>query len=158
MRSFEHEVVASARSRIGLPSWNHYLPTDRCQRGQISVDSCMNAGLDERGFDCAGLAIVALSEAMGVEISEWPRGLRHVAQMHRLVEPKQPEPGDIIITHMLPGVDADKVFHAGIFSRVGGAAIHANGKTGLVNETYFDLSALTFRVITARQLAELASR
>lgn len=93
----------------------------------------METGLADTGYDCSGLIVAAMAEALEIRINDWPRDLRHVFQMARLEEDIHPQPGDIVIFYMEPPEGRKQRTHAGVFV-ADNYYIHADGYTGSVRE------------------------
>ena len=128
MSEFGGEVLESARRRVGMPFRHHFKPDNTCEGGQITVDSCMERGMDPSGYDCSGLVIASISDVLAVDPREWPRDLRHTKQLDALAAVQDFEPGDILMHHSSNGR-----IHMSIATgeREG---IHASGVTKLVEE------------------------
>lgn len=79
---FGLEVSRAARSYIGQSFVNHAAIV-HCGSRARTYPGCMDIGLGPEGFDCSGLVIRAMSDAMGVHETDWAFGIRHVFQMAR---------------------------------------------------------------------------
>lgn len=123
------EVLESARQKIGEPFRHHFKPTNMCEGGRLTVDNCMERGMDSTGYDCSGLAIASLCEVLHLELSQWPRDLRHAQQIAELAVDDEPQPGDLRLYYSSKGR-----IHIGIATE-SAEAIHANGLTNVVKES-----------------------
>lgn len=97
MSKFSAELVKAARFRLERPFYDHYEDGDDCHHGRVTRPSCMARGLDDRGYDCSGLAIACLSDVLGIEVRRWPSRFRHLTQLARIAVNAAPEASDIVI-------------------------------------------------------------
>ena len=73
-------VAAAATEYVGSPYVSH-ADAVRCGAQLKTYPACMESSLDERGFDCSGLVIRAISDVIRLQPDEWAEDVRHVAQM-----------------------------------------------------------------------------
>lgn len=91
-----HErVVTEARTLVGEPFRHHFKPVNNCEGGLITVDECMERGMDAEGYDCSGLVIVSICRVLDIPTNTWPRELRHTKQLIELASNTLGSPGDI---------------------------------------------------------------
>lgn len=129
MSELGDELITAARVRIGQPFRHHYKP-DVCQSGRITTDTCMENGMDNRGYDCSGLVIASICDVLGVEATTWSRDFRHVRQLDLGQCEGICRPGNILLYF---GEEFSRA-HVSI-ATLGGRAIHASGKTKNIKET-----------------------
>jgi cell wall-associated NlpC family hydrolase len=98
IEEINERVVEAARSRVGKPYRNHFKPNE-CSYGYEVNDGCWTHGLDDAGYDCSGLVIASICDAIDLSLDKWPRNLRHIAQFYSAaaVEGTDPEQGDIVV-------------------------------------------------------------
>lgn len=151
------QIIDNARSRIGAPFQSHFEPKDLCNFGYDTVDSCMERGMDERGYDCSGLVIASLCDVLEIATNSWPRELRHPQQLMSLATDEGHEPGDMRVfisqkgrPHVAITVTEHRAIHAG---GVGGAGVV---REGLVRGR--DGQAVTSRTIALGSLVSLLSQ
>ena len=145
-------VITSARTKIGQPFRNHFKPVDRCEHGWATVDYCMTVGMDASGYDCSGLVLASICEALGQPVSEWNRNYRHLRQMERLAKSDaQPDIGDILIFH--PENDIETWVHIGIAATLE-STIHADGIDKRVKESATHEISNRFSVVRLEKLVE----
>ena len=131
MDNYGSEIVAAARARIGAPFRHHFKPENICGGGTVTVDACMERGLDSIGYDCSGLVISSLCDILGIRPQQWSRNYRHAKQLEKLAEPKRPTEGDVLLFYP---IHADRTRrHIGIFVTEQ-CTIHASGLLGQVDE------------------------
>jgi cell wall-associated NlpC family hydrolase len=128
MSELGNEVVKAARLRLGKPFRHHYEP-DLCGGGKITTDTCMENGMDNRGYDCSGLVIASFCEVYGIKPEQWPQELRHVRQLDPHQVGGSCRPGDVLLYF---GTEFSRA-HTSI-AILGGRAIHASGKSKRVEE------------------------
>lgn len=128
MSEFGGEVIESARGRVGAPFRHHYKPENLCDGGRITVDTCMERGMDSSGYDCSGLVIASICDVLAIDAGTWPRHLRHTKQLEALALEQDFEAGDILLHHSKNGRT-----HMSIATGQG-ESIHASGVTKLVEE------------------------
>lgn len=155
MSDFSAEVINAARARIGTPFREHFTP-DLCEKGTVTVDACMDSGFDRRGYDCSGLIIASICDVVGVALQDWPREFRHNRQMVRLMG-ALPEAEDL--TFLIGEEDlsdgrldtSPRSIHGGI--RVAhDRYIHANGFTGVVEESPFNPGGKQYHALSYKTL------
>ena len=97
MNSFRPELLKSVQSKLGMPFAEHFQPNE-CQGGVLTLDSCMEKGLDaQRGYDCSGLIIASLCEVLEISTAQWPHEFRHAVQMRAVATGgTQPKRGDVV--------------------------------------------------------------
>jgi cell wall-associated NlpC family hydrolase len=131
--NFGHKIVKAGRSRVGKPFQNHFKPDNLCDSGTFTLDSCINRGMSDEGYDCSGFIIACVAEAFGTDSACWPAELRHVSQMQPLCGEYPASEGDILVYYP-ELIDGKKTrTHIGIYVAEG-IALHANGMTGVVDE------------------------
>jgi len=148
--STNHEVVAAARAHKGKPFRHHFKPENLCDNGRKTVDSCMERGMDDDGFDCSGLVIASLCEVLKINAREWPRELRHVRQLTEYEERTRSKIGDIAIFYF---TNSSRL-HTGILTN-DRTAIHASGISGEVEENKVLGEIARVGIIPAEKLLEI---
>ncbi|HSW91663.1 MAG TPA: NlpC/P60 family protein [Candidatus Saccharimonadales bacterium] len=150
MSELGNEIAKSAEARIGRPFRHHFKPVNLCEGGKRTVDECMERGMDDlEGYDCSGLVIASLCEALHISTSQWPRELRHTQQLAELAVDKEFEPGDIRLYY-----SHNNRIHLGIATSTE-QAIHASGLTNAVERSIVVDPSGSFeatRVIAAQSL------
>jgi hypothetical protein len=141
MSELRDEVLRRARQYLDAPFRHHYKPDNVCNYGRRTIDSCMEYGMDSAGFDCSGLAIASLCDVLAISPREWPRELRHTAQLRSLETEEEHEPGDWKLfyntknqTHLGVATETDEV-------------VHASGITKIVEEGIVEDASGSFRAI-----------
>jgi cell wall-associated NlpC family hydrolase len=123
-------VLEAARSRHGQPFEHHFSPLNLCMGGQITLPGCMERGLGENGYDCSGLIVASVCEALDADRRQWNPLYRHLFQIACLEREQPPTSGDIVIFH--PSTFSRDAAHMGLWlddERV----VHASGRDpGLV--------------------------
>ena len=142
-------IVDAARSRVGLTFRHHFKPENLCEYGSITVDACMSKGMDDDGYDCSGLVIASVCEAMGAETSSWPANYRHLNQLKSLEQSSEPEPGDVLLFYHKPPRT-----HMGIFV-VRNIVIHASGISEVVEEGKVEGDIERIGIIPVKRLLEI---
>lgn len=117
------EVIGAARQRLDTPFTHHFIP-DICQHGEVTNELCMQKGLGLEGYDCSGLVIASVCDAVGIKPHDWPTELRHARQMASLGQEIPPESGDIVLFAEDDGHDW-QIGHVGIHV-AGDQFIHAS--------------------------------
>lgn len=128
MSELGREVVESARSRIEMPFRHHFKPINLCENGRLTVDECMERGMDPQGYDCSGLAIASLCEVLGISTAGWPREFRHTQQLAELATDEESRPGDFRLYY-----SAGNRIHLGVATSAQ-EVVHASGLTKVVEE------------------------
>lgn len=125
------QFVAAAERRIGEPFIHHFVPSDTCNSGSITYPDCMTRGLglDEKGYDCSGLVVASLCEALDITLAEYPPALRHVRQMAHAVprSTRFAQAGDVFLKLKATGA------HAFIYDG-NESIIHANSESAVVEK------------------------
>jgi hypothetical protein len=62
------EILSSGILELGSPFQHHYAPANMCKGGRLTTDSFMERGLDKRGYDCSGLVIQSICDAIGIGV------------------------------------------------------------------------------------------
>jgi cell wall-associated NlpC family hydrolase len=79
MSELGSQVLDYARGQLEAPFRDHQAGVT-CEGGRITQDNCMERGMDRvEGYDCSGIVVASLREVLGY--TQWPRELRHAAQM-----------------------------------------------------------------------------
>lgn len=154
MSNYGSEIVGAARSRIGVPFRHHFKPRDLCEGGGITVDSCMERGLDSDGYDCSGLVVASLCDVLGISTSEWPHNFRHVKQLERLIAESDLTFGDVLLFDSETEHGIPRRTHIGIFV-ARQCVVHASGLNGVVEEGKVEGDITDIRVIPSSALMEL---
>jgi cell wall-associated NlpC family hydrolase len=129
MSKVSEEIVDAAQTRLGLPFKHHFKPENLCEFGQITINSCMDKGMDDDGYDCSGLVIASICDVIGIEASNWPADYRHLHQLKSLEEENlEPNSGDVLLFYQKPPRT-----HMGIFI-TRKTVIHASGISRLVEK------------------------
>ncbi len=76
---FGGELFAAAEQYVGRPYVSHAAIVQCGARK--TRPACMELGLDEHGFDCAGIIIRAASDVLGYHDTDWAWNIRHTAQI-----------------------------------------------------------------------------
>lgn len=149
MNTLGQEVFNNATKRIGEPFRHHFRPINVCEGGTITVDECMERGMVDR-YDCSGLAIASLCEALGLNPTRWPRELRHTQQLATLPQKDECEPGDFKLYYL-----GDNKIHIGVATD-SEEAIHASGLTGIVERSVVINPKGEFEMVRAIAIDSLA--
>ncbi|HSX28384.1 MAG TPA: NlpC/P60 family protein [Candidatus Saccharimonadales bacterium] len=153
MSRLGERIIASAQQQVGAPFEHHFKPQNLCDGGRVTVDACMERGMDpESGFDCSGLTIASFAIVMGLATADWPQDLRHTKQLEAFAVAVPAEPGDVCLYYSANGRT-----HAGI-AVTATTAIHASGVTkrveqGEVTDMYGDF--VVIKSISAAALRQL---
>jgi len=147
------EIIRAAEAEMGYPFLFHHKPIDFCHGGTITVDSCMEKGLDRSGYDCTGLIIKSLCNVIGRDTDTWPPKLRHGSQLKALASDKAPSLGDILLIESTNEQGRRFTTHAGIYVTEH-TVIHANGQTRIVDKEPTMGITTEIRVVEASQLIE----
>lgn len=133
MSEMGNELVKAARHELGRPFRHHHKP-NVCEGGHITLDSCMENGMDPRGYDCTGLVVASLCSVLGIEASRWPRDYRHSNQLHGFADDVDPDFGDILLIESQSDSGYQYMTHAAV--QLGpDQVLHANGRTKVVDES-----------------------
>lgn len=133
MSELNQEILRAAEVKIGSPFRHHYKP-NLCQGGRITINACMEYGMDDTGYDCSGLVIRSLCDALGISHEEWPMQLRHSYQLNSFASEQSAQPGDIALIESISANGYRYNTHMGI--QVGGdTLIHASGKSRIVEHS-----------------------
>ncbi|MGF7228502.1 MAG: NlpC/P60 family protein [Candidatus Saccharibacteria bacterium] len=157
MSSLNHELVTAARHELGRPFRHHIKPVNFCDFGRFTVDQCMQQGMDsEGGFDCVGLVIASICRLNGTSVRDWPREYRH--KLHEFEVDKEPEFGDVLLIES-NSIRTGRPYgtHMGIYIEPS-VVLHANGKSGFVDEGLVAGIITDIKVADVSALCELALR
>ncbi len=75
--TFERELLAAARGRLGKPFRHHFKLNNDCQFGTLPLLPCMEVGMDDSGYDCSGIVIASTCDVLGIPTKDWPTSYRH---------------------------------------------------------------------------------
>jgi hypothetical protein len=131
-------TISCARKNLGAPFAHHFKPSNGCDGGRVTLDSCMLKGLDRySGFDCSGLIIISICDALMMDLSQWPHKLRHTQQIVKLASEGNGKSGDIRLY-----TSYNERIHIGLATGPD-TAIHASGvsqkvEEGIVTDKYGD--------------------
>lgn len=153
MSVFGVEVVEAARSHVGEPFRHHFEP-DICEGGAVTLDSCMERGMDSAGFDCSGLVIASVCDVLDIQPEEWPRDYRHIRQFEALADDQPTLPGDVLLIDSRTESGRQHRTHVGIVSGPE-TIIHANGLTAIVEEGWTEEIVTGVRSLPILTLASL---
>ncbi len=148
------EIVKAARTRIGVPFRHHFKPYNLCEGGIVTVDACMERGMDGESYDCSGLVIASLCDVLGILPEQWPRDYRHVNQLEELAETKRPDVGDVLLFFPEPVANKPRRTHIGIFATEQ-STIHASGISNYVEEGQVEGVFREIKVVPSFVLAGL---
>lgn len=115
---FGVEVALAVSQYVGQRSIRHQRYSD-CQLDS-TLPECMTIGMEPNGFDCSGLVIRSICDALGKKPTDWNPDLRHVRQMAKEMDHtmfSRPELGDIALFGAFVGGENQShltVTHAGI--------------------------------------------
>ena len=147
------EVVGAARRRIDHPFRHHFKPVDGCQHGRSTQAQCMEVGIDSRGYDCSGLVIASICDALGQAVAHWSWDYRHLRQIEPLGRAGVARTiGDIIIFY--PENNTETWTHMGIIASAT-STIHADGINKLVAESLTNGISTNCKIVA---LADLLRR
>lgn len=121
-------MVHAARLKVGRPFRHHFKPENLCEGGATTVTACMEHGLDDEGYDCSGLAIASICEALGIGVERWPQDFRHTKQLASLAIRALAKPGDLRVY-----LSSNQRMHLGI-AISDTEDIHASGVAEVVEE------------------------
>jgi hypothetical protein len=147
-------LVEAARNRIDAPFRHHYKPENPCDYGAYTAVACMEAGLDDRGYDCSGFIIASLCETLEIAVSDWPREYRHVRQLEVFAEDIPPVEGDAVVFRAHHG--RPDAAHIGIHV-TDHTVLHASGVAKKVVEGSAKAHFGRVAVISLPRLVELVS-
>jgi cell wall-associated NlpC family hydrolase len=145
---YSEAVIEVASGFKGIDFRHHFRPDNICDDGYLTLDSCMERGLDENGFDCSGLVIASICRAIDLPTSSWDRNFRHLSQLRELQEDIPAHPGDALVFHYYD--------HIGIMSS-DRSFIHSSGLSKKVEETVLKGAYATYQTIPLARLAILSS-
>lgn len=155
MGELGEEVIKSARARIEMPFRHHFKPVNLCESGRLTVEKCMERGMDPQGYDCSGLAIASLCEVLDVSPAEWPREDRHTQQLAKLATNEGGNQGDFRLYY-----SSGNRIHLGVVTSAQ-EVIHASGLTKVVEEGIVTDPSGSFeavRAIAVESLVKLLKR
>jgi len=134
MPSQKEQLVVVGREKLGLPFLHHFKP-NACKGGLLVLDSCLESGLDSRGFDCTGFVLASLCEVLDVKQNSWIREFRHNYQLEKFADKDEAEYGDVLLIESYSEITGRPyITHTGVYVSIG-QLIHANGKTGIIDES-----------------------
>lgn len=129
MNTTGNQLVAEMQSHIGAPFRHHFKPENLCNGGRITVNACMERGMDSvGGFDCSGLVIASMSRILQIDPTAWPRALRHTQQFAAHATEKPFEPGDVTFY-----ISGNGLIHMGV-AATPQESIHASGISKMVEQ------------------------
>ncbi|HJP96083.1 MAG TPA: hypothetical protein VJ843_01795 [Candidatus Saccharimonadales bacterium] len=131
MSQLGDRLIAEARSHIGAPFRHHFRPENLCAGGTITLDQCMEQGVDPTGYDCSGLVVASMCRVLGLQPGAWPRHLRHSVQLQQHATEKIFAPGDIQFYYYENGG-----VHSSIATTSPDVSVYASGRTRLVEEGF----------------------
>lgn len=155
MDKMGNELIKAARYELGRPFRHHFKPENLCDDGRITIDQCMERGMDGEGYDCMGLVIASICNVLGVSAHDWPREYRHSLQMHVLATDKLPDFGDVLLIESKSKGGYQLVTHMGLYIEYG-RVLHANGKTKVVDESEVAGIVTDIKAVDMKALADLA--
>ena len=126
-------LMYAAEAKVGAPFRHHYKP-NKCEGGRITIESCMEYGMDNLGYDCSGLVIRSLCDVIGINPKDWPMEFRHSYQLNSFASSDPVQTGDITLIESQSKDGYRYNTHMGIQSD-GDALIHASGKSQLVERS-----------------------
>ena len=126
------ELVAAARHELGRPFRHHFKPNE-CSGGLETLDECMENGMDSRGYDCMGLVIASVCKINNVSPRSWPKQYRHSLQLNQFATDNNPAFGDVLLIESTSEEGRPYMTHMG-FYLAPNRVLHANGRTGIVDE------------------------
>ena len=133
MSNYSSEIIEAARLRVGSVFRHHFKPQDLCENGTITINTCMERGMDSVGYDCSGLVIASLCEVLNLNPQQWPKEYRHLNHLKELEESTDPNEGDILLFYPELTKYSPRGTHMGIFVAEH-CVIHASGLSGFVEE------------------------
>jgi cell wall-associated NlpC family hydrolase len=115
----------------------------------------MEVGMDDGGYDCSGLVIASICEALGLNASNWNRDYRHLRQIERLAKDGiVPNIGDILVFY--PENETETWTHMGIMATAS-STIHADGIHKQVVESPTEEISTNYKVVPLQLLIEHSS-
>ncbi len=155
MSNLNQELLIVAEENIGRPFRHHFKP-NLCNGGWETIDTCMEAGMDQNGFDCMGLVIYSLCKVLDIDSTNWPRELRHSLQLRALAHDRSHlRYGDILLIESLSPENRPYMTHMGFYEDAS-TIIHASGISGVVERT--PISSLMITELTVLNTDELIGR
>lgn len=133
IHKLRHGLLSAAEAKVGTPFRHHYKP-NMCEGGRITVESCMEYGLYDSGYDCSGLVIRSLCDVIGMDPKTWPMKFRHSYQLNSFAGSNSVRTGDIALIESQSKDGYRYNTHMGIQSE-GNLLIHASGKSRLVERS-----------------------
>lgn len=159
MSELGSRVFTQARRLRGAPFAHHYkLNGERsnvCDGGRITTADCMQRGLNEdTGIDCSGLIVLCFAKTLNIAPECWPHEIRHSGQLLSLSADSDFSVGDVRLF-----TSEDGKVHTGIAEYRPRVAVHASGKSGIVEQStvtersqFADFAEV--RTISAERLAD----
>lgn len=155
MTEYRTELVKVARQELGRPFRHHFKPENLCNGGNITVNTCMEIGMDPVGYDCMGLVIASICKVNGINVINWPREFRHSLQLNKLATDAAPEFGDVLLIESQSNEGYRYLTHMGLHIDTG-IVLHANGRTKVVDESYVAGVVTEIKVADMNALSRIA--
>lgn len=130
-------------------------------------EACMKTGVGPETYDCSGLVVASLCEALGISLKQWPLEMRHVRDFWNAGSPNLGErkdfsdvtAGDLLIVQKripIQGLLSNQPCHIAIVSKYTPdemSIIHAVAESGKVVEEQPSQSWISRRVMGAIALS-----
>ncbi len=152
MSELANEVIAAARLERGSPFRHHFKPQNLCESGYVTLDSCMDRGMDSRGYDCMGLVIASICKVIGINTHKWPTEYRHSLQLRQFANYRDPQYGDVLFIESVSKTGKPYMTHMGFYIEEGDRILHANGMTKIVDESEAGGNTISVKSVSVESL------